>query len=242
MGRDLQKKKKRSSRSTIRQPSSRKSAKLLNPLGNSIIARNWNKDETTTENYKRLGLVGRLQAPTGGVAPDLKSKAATGKFAKPVDPFAINPNGTVDVVSEARVERDEKGNIVRVIGTSTKPNPLNDPLNDLDTDSEDDGMQDDGETWGGIAEGGPTKGKKNKKGGPEVDDRTEVFKALEAEANRPREKKIRTTSSREREWLQSLVDRYGDDTQAMARDRKLNPMQQTASDISRRLKKMRKEA
>lgn len=240
MGRDLQKKKKRSSRSTIRQPSSRKSAKLLNPLGNSIIARNWNKDETTTENYKRLGLVGRLQAPTGGVAPDLKSKSATGKFAKPVDPFAINPNGTVDVVSEARVERDEKGNIVRVIGNSTKPNPLNDPLNDLDSDSEDDGMQDDGETWGGIADG-RKKGKK-KGGQEEVDDRTEVFKALEAEANRPREKKIRTTSQREREWLQSLVDRYGDDTKAMARDHKLNPMQQTASDISRRLKKMRSEA
>lgn len=238
MGRDLQKKKKRSSRSTIRQPSSRKSAKLLNPLGNSIIARNWNKDETTTENYKRLGLVGRLQAPTGGVAPDLKSKAATGKFAKPVDPFAINPNGTVDVVSEVRVERDEKGNIVRLVGNSAKPNPLNDPLNDLDSDSEDDGMQDDGETWGGI-EDGREKGKK--KGG-QVDDRTEVFKALEAEANRPREKKIRTTSPREREWLQSLIDRYGDDTKAMARDHKLNPMQQTASDISRRLKKMRSEA
>lgn len=39
MGRDLQKKKNRSGKQPIRQPQRKK--KLLNPLGNSIIAKNW---------------------------------------------------------------------------------------------------------------------------------------------------------------------------------------------------------
>lgn len=39
MGREIQKKKRRSNRQPIRQSNQRK--KALNPLGNSIIARNW---------------------------------------------------------------------------------------------------------------------------------------------------------------------------------------------------------
>lgn len=68
------------------------------------------------------------------------------------------------------------------------------------------------------------------------------MKQLEDEANRPVEKKPRTASSREAEWLQLLVDRHGDDTAAMARDRKLNPMQQTAADIARRIRKWKKDS
>lgn len=39
MGRELQKRKNRSSRPKVRVPNSRK--KTLNPLGNNIIAKNW---------------------------------------------------------------------------------------------------------------------------------------------------------------------------------------------------------
>jgi nucleolar protein 16 len=51
-------------------------------------------------------------------------------------------------------------------------------------------------------------------------------------------KKKRHQSEREREWLGRLVGRYGDDYEAMARDGKLNPMQQTAGDIKRRVQRM----
>ncbi|KAI0123048.1 ribosome biogenesis protein Nop16 [Xylariales sp. AK1849] len=228
MGRELQKRKRRSSRPTVRQPSSRTSTKRLkNPLGNDIIARNWNKNETTTQNYRRLGLVGRLNTPTGGVEPNRQAKDAK-KSTNPADPFAILPMGADGVVSEARVERDENGKIVRIIreGRKGRENPLNDPLNALDTDSEAESkIEDDGETWGGIDE--------------KEDSRTDVVKALEAEANRPREKKIRGQSQREREWLDSLVEKYGADTRAMARDRKLNPMQQTEPDIAKRIRKLK---
>lgn len=222
MGRGLTKGKRRSGRSTIKQPSSTKSKRILNPLGNSIIAQNWDKKETASQNYRRLGLVARLKAPAGGVEPRLGSS----KKSKSVDRFAIQSTGLTSVIGEARVERDADGKIARILGVNGKgrSNPLNDPLNALDTDSENE-IQDDGKTWGGIED--------------DEDETTEVVKELEAEANRPRPKKIRGQSEREREWLQSLVEKHGDDVKAMARDPKLNPMQQTEADISRRLKKFR---
>lgn len=220
MGRDLQKRKRRSSRPTVRQPSSRRS-KLRNPTGNDIVAKNWDKNETSTQNYRRLGLVSRLNAPTGGAEPDYAPKEKKG--TKPVEPFAIGV-GSESMVTEVRVERDENGKILHILDSRgrRRNNPLNDPLNELDTDSEaEEEFQDDGETWGGI------------------DTRTEVVKQLEAEANRPREKRPRTQSQREHEWLQSLVEKHGEDTRAMARDRKLNSMQQTEADIARRLRKLK---
>ncbi|KAI1802963.1 ribosome biogenesis protein Nop16 [Daldinia bambusicola] len=224
MGRDLQKRKRRSSRPTIRQPSSTlRSKRLLNPLGNDLVAKNWNKKETTTQNYRRLGLVSRLKAPTGGVEPNLASQKLEGRATKPVDPFAISrPTGAV--ISEVRVERDENGKIVRVLDGSKrkKDNPLNDPLNDLDSDEDDeDEEEEEVEEWGGIEDA----------------DGDKVVAKLEEEANRPVIKKPRTIPKREIEWLQSLVDKYSDDTKAMSRDRKLNPMQQTEADIARRIKK-----
>ncbi|OTA98627.1 hypothetical protein M426DRAFT_107446 [Hypoxylon sp. CI-4A] len=223
MGRDLQKRKRRSSRPAIRQPSSSMQLKrILNPRGNDLVAKNWNKKETTTQNYRRLGLVSRLKAPTGGVEPNFKSQELEGRPTKPVDPFAISrPKGAV--ISEVRVERDENGRIIRILDRP-KENPLNDLLNDLDSDEDEDEDMD-GEEWGGIGE---------------TEDGHGIVPQLESQATRPLTKRVRTQSKREAEWLQQLVDKYGEDTKAMARDRKLNPMQQTEADITRRIKKWKK--
>ncbi|KAI2473834.1 ribosome biogenesis protein Nop16 [Annulohypoxylon bovei var. microspora] len=216
MGRDLQKRKRRSSRPAIRQPSS-KPKRLLNPLGNDIVAKNWNKKETTTQNYRRLGLVSRLKAPTGGI-----EHSAEPKSTKPVDPFAIaRPTGGGVIISEVRVERDEKGRIIRVLD-GLKDNPLNDPLNDLDSD--DDMDEEEAEEWDGI---------------DEAEEGTGIFPELENQANQPIAKKAKSQSKREIEWLQRLVEKHGDDTKAMARDRKLNPLQQTEADIARRIQKLK---
>jgi nucleolar protein 16 len=133
-------------------------------------------------------------------------------------------------VREVKVERDASGRITRVLRDT---NPLNDPLNDLDSDSEAQQQQKDDqekqrryEEWGGFH--GEEEGD---------NDKPEVLRALEREASRPTEKTVRHQSEREVEWLRRLVERHGDDTAAMARDMKLNPMQQTAADIKRRLKK-----
>ncbi|KAK2004470.1 ribosome biogenesis protein Nop16 [Colletotrichum falcatum] len=224
MGSVLQKKKRRSGRQKVKMPNRPK--KLLNPLGNDIIAKNWNKKETLTQNYRRLGLTARLKAPTGGVEKTLSQVESSVKAAgaKPRDPFAI-VSAEEAVFEEARVERDADGKIVKIhYGSDRRSNPLNDPLNALDSDAEDGGEQEAGEEggWGGIDD----------------ESRPEVIRLLEKEAAQPTVKKLRHMSQQEREWLERLVARHGDDVAAMARDRKLNPMQQTQGDIARRIKRL----
>ncbi|KAL1868288.1 Nucleolar protein 16 [Diaporthe australafricana] len=218
MGRDLQKRKNRSSRPTIKQ--SNRLKKPLNPLGNSTIARNWNKKETLSQNYRRLGLTAKLGKATGGVDPATKVSAPNGGAQ---DTLAVTPNsGAGAAFRSVKVERDADGRIVRVL---RKDNPLNDPLNDIESD--DDDAQDDT----GAAGRSEAKEKKEKSVGE-----TRVVDLLEAEASRPTEAHKRHQSQQEREWLGRLVARHGDDTAAMARDAKLNPMQQTAANISKKLK------
>lgn len=222
MGRELQKRKNRSSRPTIRQPNRRR--KALNPSGSQLIAQNWNKKETLSQNYRRLGLVAKLGHSAGGVEPRDSPLGAEGvqkkkkaKTQKNVDAFGKVVTGRV--YSEAKVERDPvTGKIVRIIREEGKANPLNDPLARFDEDS------DGGEEWEGIDEEEESK-------------RPAVIRQLEKDANAPREKTVRHQSHREVEWLEKLVAKHGDDTDAMARDVRLNPMQQTGSDIRRRLRK-----
>lgn len=121
------------------------------------------------------------------------------------------------MISEAKVERDADGKIVRVLSGKRKENPLGDLLNELEDEEE----------WGGIEDDGREK--------------TDVIKGLEELAARPEVKRPRYVSEREGEWLEGLVARHGDDYGAMARDHKLNPMQQTAADIRRRIRKMNGE-
>lgn len=195
------------------------------------------KKETLAQNYRRLGLTARLKAPTGGTeitrGPDGVTPAAPARGTK-ADALAISSTEQA-VLGEVKVERDADGKIIRVLSRSTAsaalPHghaPLNDPLNDMDTDSEAGDAQDgDGpqelEEWGGIKEDGTE---------------TEVVKSLIAEAKAPVVKKPRHQSEREVEWLTRLVQKHGDDYQAMARDHKLNPFQQTAADIRRRAEKL----
>ncbi|OLN85021.1 Nucleolar protein 16 [Colletotrichum chlorophyti] len=217
MGRDLQKKKRRSGRAKIRQPN--KPKRLLNPLGNDIIAKNWNKKETLTQNYRRLGLTARLKGPTGGVEKTLSEIEKT-KGNQTRNPFAI-ASAEEAIIDEARVERDEDGKIVKIhYSTSKRSNPLNDPLNALESDEEDEGKGEKEEEWGGIDD----------------ESRPEVIRLLEKEAAQPTVKKPRHMSQQEREWLERLIAKHGDNTAAMARDRKLNPMQQTEGDIARRVR------
>lgn len=177
--------------------------------------------ETLAQNYRRLGLVARLKAPTGGTE---KRLGATTTRTSPKDPFAI---ATIEnaIVSEARVERDADGNITRIIGHG-RDNPLNDPLHDLDSDEDEDKeeQEENAEEWGGIDDG----------------DATDVVKTLLAESRQPVVAKPRHQSDRETVWLEALIEKHGDNTLAMAKDKRLNPMQQTAADIAKRIRKMNK--
>jgi nucleolar protein 16 len=130
--------------------------------------------------------------------------------------------------TEARVERDESGKIIRVIHDERrKANPLNDALNDIEDDEAMDGEMDgEDEGFEGFEdedEGGRAK--------------NQIIRQLELQAASGVEKRERKQSEREQEWLERLVVKHGEQYGKMARDRKLNPMQQTEADIKRRVAK-----
>lgn len=183
-----------------------------------------NKKETLSQNYRRLGLTAKLGKATGGVDPATKVSAPNGGAQ---DPLAVTPtSGTGAAFRSVKVERDADGKIVRVL---RKDNPLNDPLNDIESESDDEGGNANEEEE--ERESGEAKKKSTTTG----EGATRVVDLLEAEASRPTEAHKRHQSQQEREWLGRLVARHGDDTAAMARDLKLNPMQQTAANIRKRL-------
>lgn len=243
--------------------------KKINALGNQVVADNWyvaslllyvcprlifgrcantcvracrNRKLTLAQNYRRLGLTARLNVPTGGVEKLAGTSVVTN--ATHVDPLHAhilstssskrkNDKSLTLTPGEARVERDpETGKILRVIREGNEDeemievggrkiraaNPLGDPLEEIPKS----GIE-------GVLMGA--------EGETDVVRELERQAALEEEA--VKKKKPRTQSKREVEWLERLVGRYGEDTRAMARDRKLNPMQQTEADIARRLRKWR---
>ncbi|KAJ5683427.1 hypothetical protein N7462_006592 [Penicillium macrosclerotiorum] len=229
MGKILQKKKNRSGLSKAKAKNNRRKNghKKINVLGNAIIADNWDSKLTLTQNYKNLGLLHKLNAPTGG------KERLPGQEALPKTSNSLHITGTGQAVdqidvTETKVERDpETGKILRVIRADDeeievagrkrrRANPLNDPLNDLSDN--------------------------------EVEIQTlpssKIVQQLERQADTEgqgaKAKKPRHQSSREGEWIARLIEKHGDNVSAMVRDRKLNPMQQTEGDIRRRLKKWQK--
>jgi nucleolar protein 16 len=188
---------------------------------------------TLTQNYRRLGLTSRLNVPTGGVEKVLQPGSENN--AQPIDPLhasILGRRASAQKPKEARVERDpETGRILRVIHDEDedeemievagrklrKSNPLNDPLEELPEDGE-------SMTVSGSAPSAVV---------------AELEREAAAQEEELKKKTPRQQSKREVEWLQRLVDKHGDDTRAMARDMKLNPMQQTEADIAKRLRKWR---
>ncbi|EME87840.1 uncharacterized protein MYCFIDRAFT_75674 [Pseudocercospora fijiensis CIRAD86] len=227
MGREIQKRKNRSSISKVRQKPKSKKRIQTNP----IIAQSWNKNETLAQNYKRLGLTVKLNKSTGGT--EKKVSDILNDVEEDVDPLNITTASKrkkeqIDV-SEAKIERDpETGKIIRVVDEKlAKPNPLNDPLNDLESDDEE-------EEWNGI----PNSQHLESQIG-EVGAQTETVKALEAAARRPAAKHKRRQPEGEVRFLRELVEKYGEDYGKMARDTKINYMQRSEGDLKKRIKKLR---
>jgi len=72
--------------------------------------------------------------------------------------------------------------------------------------------------------------------GQQEESTTEVVKELIERASRG-VKVERSQSVREKEWIEKLVERYGEDYRKMSWDRKLNPYQQSEGDIRKRVVK-----
>ena len=156
--------------------------------------------------------------------------------AKAKDSLAIRePDADVLVPGTARIARDEKGEVVRVLyhgadnGKGEKKRKEVEwrgrkLVDELGEDDEDEDERVEG-TQHEIFTGGKDDG-----------DGNGVVRQLAIAARRGERKKAgRKQSQREEEWVERLVGRYGDDVGRMARDRKLNPMQQSPADIAKRV-------
>lgn len=186
---------------------------------------NRNKKETLSQNYRRLGLTAKLGKATGGMEAHPSAPASQ-------DPLAVSQAAsTRSAIRSVKVERDADGNIVKVI---RRDNPLNDPLNEL-TDSDDDDDDDEQEEEEGARR---QQQQQHQDGHREM----KVVDLLEQQASIPTESHKRHQSAREREWLERLLAKHGDDVAAMSRDLKLNPMQQTVGEIKKKLKVYRQES
>ncbi|KAI4217765.1 MAG: hypothetical protein LQ349_009038, partial [Xanthoria aureola] len=206
-----------------------------------------NKHETLTQNYRRLGLVSKLNPRAGGTEPSAALPppgAKAGKKAKAKDSLAIRePDADILVPGTARIVRDEKGEVVRVLYHDNDGDD-NDKrrgevewrgrrlVDDLGDDDDVEGDERVVGTQHEIFTGGKDEG--------EVGDGNGVVRQLAMAARRGERKKGgRKQSQREEEWVERLVGKYGDDVGRMARDRKLNPMQQSPADIARRVRMWR---
>lgn len=129
----------------------------------------------------------------------------------------------------------ETGNILRVVHDSPpqkkNKNPLNDPLNDLESSSsaDDDDYDDDDELE--DDEGAREMLKKSGHNGMIVE-QLEAAALAGIKKTRPR-----MQSRREEEWIVALVRRWGGNYKGMMRDRRLNPMQQSEGDLRRRVER-----
>lgn len=160
------------------------------------------KKQTLAQNYKRLGLVSRLNKRSGGIEKSVSSVTASTST-----PAALS---TKLAPGEARIERDEDGNIVNIVyGKSAE-----EALNDDEIEKED----------------GDGEGENNT---------TDIVKALEEQASFV-VKRERSQSEREKEWVEVLVQKHGRDYSKMVWDRKLNPYQQSEGDIRRRVARWEK--
>lgn len=182
---------------------------------------------TLTQNYRRLGLVHRLNAPAGG-----SEKRRDGVTEEPTDSLHINGSAVANTkkgLGETKVERDpETGKIMRIVRDDDmiefagqklrRTNPLGDPLDDLsDGAAEDEGDEGVKGTDSAIVQ--------------------QLERQADKEGRAVQNKKPRHQSKREDEWITMLIEKHGDDVTAMARDRKLNAMQQTEGDLRRRIRK-----
>lgn len=180
------------------------------------------RSQTLSQNYRRLGLTSKLNARAGGTEPCLNSQ-------RPLQPDSLSiatreQASKTLIPGTVRIIRDTMtGAIIRVAPSSPSPenlNPLNDPLNDFDSDG--DGFS------------------KNEEQEKERSSKIGIVAQLEAAARAGGAKKRpRIQSQREEEWIERLVTRWGDDLKGMVKDRRLNPQQQSEGDLRRRILKWR---
>lgn len=179
--------------------------------GADVLKDNYDPKLTLRQNYARLGLVPSLDVrPDSGGVERIPSSSSTS-----ADSGAVVRKGM------ARVVRDEAGNIVDILEPEDDDDEETAWGKPMSTSIAD---RDDVETYM------PPPTTKPQKGGNKTVEKLEEMASKAAPVKRH-------TSQLESQWLVDLVHKYGEDTEGMARDRKLNLWQKTEGEIKRAIKK-----
>lgn len=200
---------------------------------NPIIAANWDYSLTMKQNYKNLGLRAKLQTPSGGQEVDYSKVVEKVPVKSIVDEDGSDEddelneddeeeeqNNKTDTNNddeefdenkipegEARIQRDEDGNVIKVVYGKLKKFDIDEDVEVL----------------------------KKQAAAEEEETKTDVVRELELYASRPEVTDARIQSEREEEWLERLYRKHGNNYQKMFFDKKLNIYQQSVGDIKRRL-------
>ncbi|KZV75771.1 hypothetical protein PENSPDRAFT_599409 [Peniophora sp. CONT] len=200
--------------------------------GPKVLQEAWDKTKTVRQNYAALGLAVSLNPRASGGSEGPQNFASADAEAITRQAEASGSLNSLDEVTRVvpkgfgRIVRDEDGNIVDV---------------EMNEDDEDEGDEVSVDDRGGLVEEKASvivsEAASWVTGAQQHPDaRTDVVRALEASAASAKPVP-RGTSKGERGYLERLVEKYGRDVDAMARDRKLNTNQHTAGELSRAIRK-----
>ncbi|KAK7693330.1 hypothetical protein QCA50_002898 [Cerrena zonata] len=200
--------------------------------GPKILQDAWDKHKTVRQNYEALGLAASL-APTASGGMERRhhlqeplSNASTLEVSTSENSVA-GQTQTAIPKGYGRIIRDENGNAVDIELADDETDPQETLEHKLVEDIPDPAQQEDLAGW--VALGNDPSRKAETTG-------TVVVQKLE-ELQTSSKPVPRFTSSAEAKILKNLVVKYGEDVDAMARDRRLNADQRTAGELRRAIRK-----
>lgn len=176
--------------------------------GHPLLRDKWDKKLTVSENYRKLGLVSRLNGISGGTAKDIVSMG-NDKTKEDSSSDRFREGMTKEELRKAIpegygiIERDDDGNIINVIMADTNA------VDPLDSDYE------------------PEK----------TEAKAEGARLLEEYATTVDDSMKRWMSVGERQILQDMIDAHGSDYNAMFWDKKLNRQQLTKRQIQKKIER-----
>jgi len=209
--------------------------------GPKILQDAWDKQKTVRQNYAKLGLVVTLDPSAhGGVEKPLGVASSDKLSRQEASSSSTSPPTSADLPSGfGRIIRDQAGNVVGYELNEPQIEEENGDPSDLDAESQMD--QDLRQKWTVNFSSSAASHV-----GPVNDNLVKDLKQASASATGLTTLSVpisgigsRHASQGEIKYLQSLVRKYGDDVDLMARDLKLNPEQRTVGQLRRALIKSR---
>ncbi|KAK2467036.1 hypothetical protein APHAL10511_001294 [Amanita phalloides] len=204
----------------------KKNLKKTRPIrGPKVLQDAWDRKKTVKQNYAALGLVHTLN-PTASGGEELLSTRVTSSTLLESDDHGI-PDVVAIPQGFGRITRDEAGNVVQITLTSEETEGLFKDSSEVMKETE-------------IGQNANAKWVTNlgKHGDMLLQIRNNVtIEALEDMSVKNTRAEARHASQGEIKYLERLTEKYGNDVEQMARDRKLNNEQRTAGELRRGLRK-----